>query len=164
MDTDLPDDFVQLADSELSAGALMARIRAQLAERKTAQGAGLRPLPQFGVAGMPDEPAGAGHDPTLYHHLRLANERFNEMPSEAVLASSPATRVPVIGRWWAMIRRHAHDLVLYYVNRGMQHQLGVNRNIISVLNLLVRQNEAQRAEIDALRRQLSQARPDSGAR
>ena len=164
MDTDLPDDFIQLVDSELSSDALMARIRAQLAQRKAAQGTDLRPLPQFGVAGMPDEPAGGGHDPTLYHHLRLANERFNEMPSEALLASSPATRMPVIGRWWATIRRHAHDLALFYVNRGLQHQLGVNRNIISVLNLLVRQNEAQHAEIDALRQQLSQARQDNGAR
>ncbi len=164
MDTDLPDDFVQLADTELSSEALMARIRAQLALRKAAQGADLRPLPQFGVAGMPEEPTSADHDHNLYHHLRLANERFSELPSEALLAPSPATRMPVIGRWWAMMRRHAHDLVLYYVNRGLQHQLGVNRNIISVLNLLVRQNEAQRAEIDALRRQLSQNRQDNGAR
>lgn len=164
MNSDLPDDFVQLSDAELSSEALMARIRAQLAQRKAAQGAELRPLPQFGVAGMPDEPTDADHDPNLYHHLRLANERFSEMPSEALLASSPSTRIPVIGRWWAMVRRHAHDLVLYYVNRGLQHQLGVNRNIISALNLLVRQNEAQRAEIDALQRQLLQARKDNGAR
>jgi len=74
------------------------------------------------------------------------------------LVSSPATRIPVLGRIWQLIRGGAHGLVLFYVNRAVTHQTEINRQLVSVLNRMTVAIETQQrtiiglqADLDALR-------------
>ena len=91
----------------------------------------------------------------------MANEVYAIIDTETDLQPSPATRVPILGNLWKMIRDQAHGLVLYYVNRASMHQVNVNREIISVLNRAAIINlEQQRkllelqAEVEKLRGEL----------
>jgi hypothetical protein len=111
-------------------------------------------FPTFGhVSTFPEPPVGGGLNPQLYYYLKQANET----PSAAVeplLAPSPATRTPVLGRLWGRIRGEMHNLVLFYVNRAVRDQNRLNVNLISALNELTRVVQAQQAEIESLRAEI----------
>ena len=49
-------------------------------------------------------------------------------------------------------------LILFYVNRSMAHQVTVNRHIVSVLNQLTEQSQAQQRAIAALKAELESIR------
>jgi hypothetical protein len=92
----------------------------------------------------------------LHHALRLANEAQDKFDVEPVIAASPASRLPVIGRFWQIIRQQAHSLALFYVNRSVGQQSQVNHNLMQAVNELARLVIEQREEIDALRCQLNE--------
>jgi hypothetical protein len=52
-------------------------------------------------------------------------------------------------------------LVLFYVNRSIEHQVAVNRQLVSVVNLLTEALQDQQQEIMALRREVDE-RKDVG--
>lgn len=141
--------WIKLTDETLSAADLEAQVEARLAQRE--------PLavdfPRFGhVAPFPepDRPWA----PTLFYHL----QQLNEMPPPAtdpILAASPAQRVPLLGRFWSLIRRQAHALVLFYVNRAVAEHTRAHNHTLSVLNELTRIADAQQAEIERLRAALA---------
>lgn len=141
-----------------SPNEIMTRVAARMAERQAAWSTTLDEAQgsaaQFGVAEFPAQPKDSGNA-ELHRHLREVNAEFADLHNEPILAESPATRVPVLGKIWASVRQHAHELVLFYVNRGTFHQLSVNRRLVSVVNLLTAQLEEQRAEIAQLRRDLA---------
>jgi hypothetical protein len=144
------DDWLILHDPHVSDAQILATLRERVASRRAALGVDNRRFPQFGMTPLPDEPIDAA-DPELYQQLRLLNEIFADAPTEPVLASSPATNLPVIGKLWATIRAQAHALVLFYVNRHLAHTIDVNRNLVSAMNLLVRLSDEQAREIAALK-------------
>jgi hypothetical protein len=114
-----------------------------------------RNFPTFGTAvSCPEPPDDLPYSPDLYHHLRNVNDLYAEVETESVLAPSPATRIPVLGQIWKLIREQAHGLVLFYVNRSVAHQVNVNRHLVSVLNQLTLQNQEQARQIAALEAQL----------
>jgi hypothetical protein len=84
-------------------------------------------------------------------------KQANKTPStavEPVLAPSPATQMPILGRLWELIRGEMHNLVLFYVNRAVADQNQLNVNLVSALNELTRVVQAQRAEIESLRAEI----------
>jgi hypothetical protein len=144
------DAWITLGDPQISDARILDIVRERVAARRAALGVDARRFPHFGMTPLPDEPQDAA-DPELYQQLRLLNEIFADAPTEPNLAPSPATGLPVIGKWWATIRAQAHALVLFYVNRNLAHTIDINRNLVSAMNLLARLSDEQAREIAALK-------------
>jgi hypothetical protein len=153
------DDLIEIHDPEVDPQTLMAEIRRRIQNRRLEAGYDYRTFPAFGAAMVcPEPPEGQPYSPDLYHHLRQVNELYSEVETSTILAPSPATRVPVLGRFWKLIREQAHGLVLFYVNRSIGHQVKVNRHLVSVLNQLTEENQALRGRIAALEAELNRPR------
>jgi hypothetical protein len=156
---DLPaNDLIEIHDPEIDPEAIMAKIRARIQERRTQLGYVRPQFSTFGGSVLPDRPNDIAYDPELFDHLELVNEQYTKVPSESNLQPSPATRVPLLGSLWAMIREQAHGLVLFYTNRTSSHQTGVNREIISILNGLTTLNIEQQRRIERLESELEAVR------
>lgn len=152
---DLPDDsLIAIADSEIDASAIMESIRSRITKRRAEMGYDTTRFPTYGQMTYPEKPADIVYDPDLYHHLHLVNKLYADVETEPLLAGSAATRVPVLGKLWSLIRGNAHNLVLFYVNRGITHQVEVNRHLVNTLNLVVADNQRQERELVALRAEL----------
>jgi len=67
----------------------------------------------------------------------------------------------VVGRLWGLIRREAHNLVLFYLGKSAQHQVAVNRHLVSTLNRMVTQLQQQQADLRALRDEIKRLRGTS---
>lgn len=160
MNVEVSDDLIEIHDPEIDLAQIMGQIRERIRRRREELGYEKRTFPTFGAAAYPGEPDDVPYDPNLYHHLRLANETYAQVATGAMLAPSPATRIPVLGRLWQLIRGEVHNLVLFYVNRAIAHQTDTNRHLVSVLNRLTALSQEQQrvilalqAEIKALRQQ-----------
>jgi hypothetical protein len=146
--------WIEIQDEEITSEELVAEIERRVARRRAQLGTPNLVMPTFGhVSTYPEPPPGTAYDPNLYYYLKQANEAPQALV-EPILVSSPATRVPVLGRLWRMIRRQMHELVLFYVNRSVSDQNQLNINLISILNELTRVSQAQQIELDALRAEL----------
>jgi hypothetical protein len=154
--SELPDDLVTLGDDSLSDDAILDLLRQRVEARRRELGVDKRRFPTFGVVAMPEEVEHS--DPDLFLNLRRLNATFSDVPTHATLESSPATRVPILGSLWHRIRDQAHGLVLYYLNRYASHDIEINRNTVSVLNLLIGLSDAQQGEINALRAEIETLR------
>ena len=149
--TGLPgDDLLEIHDPELEPAELMAEIRRRIQNRRKELGYDDRTFPSFGDAvALPEPPQDLTYSAELYHHLRQANTLYDEVETEPVLAYSASLRLPGLGRLW-LIRRQAHSLVLFYVNRNLSHQVMVNRHMVSILNKLVEENSELKRRIKQL--------------
>ena len=152
------DGLIEIHDPDIDPEAIMATIRQRIQQRRAELGDDDPVFPIFGGAPYPPLPQGATYDADLRHYLRLANDSFVDIETEPVLAPSPATAIPLLGRLWQLVRGGAHQLVLFYVNRAVAQQTGVNRHLVSALNrmtVLVEQQQRTidqlQAEVDALR-------------
>lgn len=151
---EIPDNLFEIHDPEIDPHQIMEQIRERIRRRREELGYEKRTFPTFGAAAYPGEPDDIPYDPDLHHHLRLANEMYAQVEVGAVLAPSPATRIPVLGRLWQLVRSEAHNLVLFYVNRAIAHQTDVNRHLVSVLNRLTALSQEQQRTIMALQAEI----------
>lgn len=150
-------------DEEITSEALVAEVERRVAERRARLGPIDLIFPTFGhVSTFPEPTAGGRINPQLYYYLKQANQS-PAMAVEPVLAPSPATQLPVVGRLWGRIRGQVHSLVLFYVNRAVRDQSRLNVELISVLNELTRVVQDQQTEIDALRAEARRAGDDGAA-
>jgi hypothetical protein len=151
--------FLEINDPEISAEQLTAAIQQRVQQRRAQLGTVERPFPAFGTAvPCPQQPDNLDHPPALYHHLRQANDLYGRPETAPILAASPATRVPLLGRLWALIREQAHGLVLFYVNRAIAHQTTINRHTISALNQLTLLSQEQQRTIADLQQEIERLR------
>jgi len=158
-DDTLPTDtLIEIDDPEIDPAAIMAEVRHRILARRRELGYDHRAFPSYGAAIYQGEPDDIPYDQDLHHFLRLANATFAEAETEPVLVDSPATRLPVLGRLWGMIRGGAHNLVLFYVNRAVTHQTNVNGYLVSALNRLTVVTEAQQRTIQRLQAELDAER------
>lgn len=145
--------WLELDDSELDAAALQADITARAAQRRSRLGPVELPLATFGhVTPMPAPPDDQ-FAPNLYYHL----QKLNELPPPDTmpeLAASPATRLPLLGRLWRLVRAQAHNLTLFYVNRKAAYDSQVTLHLINTINELTQLMQTQQQEIEALRAEL----------
>ncbi len=164
METPAIEDIIEIQDPAIDPAQIMAEIRARIEQRRAALGYEQRTFPSFGAATYPGEPSDIPFDADLHHYLRLLNQSYANVDTDAVLASSPATQVPILGRLWQLIRGGAHNLVLFYVNRAVAHQTDVNRQLVSVLNRMTAVMEAQQRTIEQLRKEIETGdrRPEIG--
>lgn len=158
----MSDAQVTIDTPGVDVNALAEQVRQRVARRQAA-GAGARAIPSFDDAAFPAEWPDPGADTVLYWYLRMANQSYTQADTQANLAPSPATRLPVVGRLWQIIRQQAHSLVLYYVNRVVAHQATTDRYLVSVLNRLAVLVQRQQQEIAALQAALANRPPSAGA-
>jgi hypothetical protein len=144
------DDLIEIRDPDIDSSQIMEQIRERIRQRRETLGYPSQTFPTFGATSFPGEPKDGDYDSDLYYHLRRANEYYARLDVELLLAPSPHTRVPFLGSLWNRIRREAHNLVLFYVNRLAQRQVTVNRHLVSVLNRMVVQIQEQQNQIQEL--------------
>jgi hypothetical protein len=150
-----PPGWITTGTPGLDPTALEQRVADRLTARQATSGIQSADFPAFsGQADVPEPPPDLPLPSALFHHLRTVNTLYSQVQSGAELASSPVTALPVIGRLWQLIRAHAHGLVLFYVNRTLAHQTGVNRHLVTVANELTRLATAQQRTIADLQRRL----------
>ncbi|MBC7227605.1 MAG: hypothetical protein H5T61_10280 [Thermoflexales bacterium] len=156
-----PGDLFEIHDSEIDPVQIMAQIRERIQRRREELGYPRQTFPTFGAAAYPGKPEGEEYDPDLYYYLRQANEHYYQLNVEMILVSSPRSRIPVIGPLLDRIRREAHNLVLFYVNKLTQRQVTVNRYLVSTLNRMAVQIQEQQRQIRALQEELRKLRGEA---
>lgn len=154
----IPDDFLEVHGADIDQRKLMNRIGKRVAQRRDEIGSDPVQFPSYEGVPYPGAPEGVRYDPDLYHHLRLANKLYPEIETEPVLEPSPATRIPLFGQFWSLVRLHAHNLVLFYVNRAVRHEVEVHRHMVSVLNSLALANQDKQETINRLTAELEEFR------
>ena len=152
------DNLISIDDPAIDVAEIMAEIRERIAKRRAEKGYDNTQFPTYGDITYPDKPEDIAYDPNLYHHLHLVNKLYNDVQTEPLLAASPATRVPILGKLWSQIRGQAHNLVIFYVNRAVQHEVEVNRHLVNALNLLTADNQRQQRQIAMLQDEIVQLR------
>ena len=132
-----------IAGDDIDAEAIMQQIRARLRARRTearargldfqAYADGLYPLP-------PD----ARLSPDLHEAVRSLNLSYDKLGVDLALTEN---RLPVVGRLAQRVRAALHELVLFYVNRLAARQVRVNQHTTRALTALVRDMEAEIADL-----------------
>lgn len=154
--------FLEIGDPGIDASEVMAEIRRRVAERRLSLGADQPHLPRFGLAADPPRAGEGGAQAetaaALESALRAANEALGQASTAPLLAPSPATRAPVVGELWKRVRRQAHELALFYVNRSVTEQTAMNRHLIGALNALAALAQAQQRQLDHMRAELVELR------
>ena len=147
--------WLEIHDSEISSAELTAEIARRVEQRRETLGPVHLAFPTFGtVSPFPEPPTDRLYNPNLYHHLRQAND-MKPPDTAPILADSPATQVPILGRFWRMIRGQFHELILFYVNRYVAHETQMDNHLLSSLNELTRIVQVQQDEIQSLRESLN---------
>lgn len=141
--------WLEIHDEEITSEELVREVERRVAQRREGLGSVNLGFPTFGHVSTYPEPAGSALNPHLFYYLKQANQ-MQSPAVEPILAPSPATQTPVLGRLWGRIRGEMHNLVLFYVNRSVRDQNQLNVNLISVLNEMTRVIQEQQAEIEAL--------------
>ena len=155
---EIPNDLIEIHDPEIDLTQIMEQIRERIRQRREELGYPRQSFPKFGAAAYPGEPEGGDFDTDLYYHLRRANDLYYQIGVESSLAPSPTTSLPVVGRLWGLIRREAHNLVLFYLGKSAQQQVAVNRHLVSTLNRMVTQLQQQEADLRELRDEIERLR------
>jgi hypothetical protein len=139
--------WIIIADTEMTSAELVAEVERRVQQRRQTSGQ-IRPqFPTFGI--LSPIPKINLNNPALEHNLQQVNQ-MDPPPTTPVLAVSPATRVPLLGDLWQLVRGQFHELVLFYVNRAASHQTKVDNHIINTLNELTRIIQTQQEEIERL--------------
>ena len=155
-DRDVPDDLdeiIEIHDPEIDVKAIVAQIRANLAEHN----ANYKPVyfPSFGAqANRPDadEPA---LSPELYYDLGQLNVNYDQITVSSTLEAQPASPA---GRLIGRVKLEFHNLAVYYVNLLASKQVSFNDHATRSLNEMVKELERQRAETEALRQEVTALR------
>lgn len=145
------ESWLKISDSEVSSRELEREVARRVQTRREELGFYHSEFPDFGV--LSPEPEIWINNAALAHHIRQLNE-LTPPPLTPDLAPSPATRVPLLGNLWQLIRRQFHDLVLFYVNRAASHETRVDNHLISTINELSRILQEQQKEIARLKEQV----------
>jgi uncharacterized small protein (DUF1192 family) len=135
----------------MSSAELVDEVDKRVQRRRRTLGEVKPSFPSFGV--ISSMPEFTGSNAALAHHLRRANE-MGPPPLNLKLAPSPATRIPLLGRMWQLVRGQLHELILFYVNRTASHEAQLDGHIVSTLNELTRVIEQQQKEIERLQAEL----------
>ncbi len=106
---------------------------------------------EFEDVACPQEPAHGEYNPLLYFHLRQVNRSYSQFQLELDIRPSGLERVPVVGSLWNTLRRHLHTLSIVYVNKIAGPLIAFNRHMVTILNLLIRQDQKREAELEQLR-------------
>ncbi len=150
--------LLEIDDPAIDGDGLNATVAMRVEARRNELGEDNRVFPTYGEVVSLDSAGDVPIDATLVHHIEYVNKLYAQFELDAVLTESPATRVPVLGKLWGMIRGQAHSLIIFYVNRVVNHQVEVNRHLVNALTLMTREQQRQQRRIAALEDEISQLR------
>jgi hypothetical protein len=151
----VPDDLIASNDAERPSAELVAAIRERLADSEQTDPGPLADFPRFGG---PIEPGTTAHP--AEQHLARAAALLAEAQTAPHLAPSAATRMPLLGPLWRRVRRQAHELVLFYVNRQAAQTTKVQHHLLAAIQALTAESDQQRERIAHLEKALAD-RPDT---
>ena len=158
MKTEHNEPWIEIDDALETSASLSARVEEQLQQHHAELGAVSRQFPTFhGQTPDLDNLTGEGQAPLQFSQLRDTLRQLQELPPPAtniVLVPSPVTRLPLVGRFWRLVRSQAHRLVLFYVNRHLAHQAQTNHMLSTALHQLSALLLAQQQQIDRLHARL----------
>ena len=138
--TDMPFD---LEAPDLDAEAIMREIRARIrARRAEAKARGLDF--EAYADGLYPVPSDAPFSRDLYEAVRYVGLGWDKVGVGMTLTES---RLPVIGGLIQRLRAALHELVLFYVNQLAARQVRVNEQTARALTTLVRDLEAEIADL-----------------
>lgn len=144
--------WISLEDPQLSSEALAARVEMQLTRRRRELGRVTQRFPDFQT--KPSEIDEDANGEALREALRQL-QTLPPPPTQATLAPSLVTRLPLLGRLWRLIRAQSHELVLFYVNRQLAHQTQTNHLVFRALQAMHTQMAQQAAQMTALESRLA---------
>jgi hypothetical protein len=145
--------WLNISDSHWDGNTLAAEI-ARRTQQRAAQYGELTPtFPTMSSDGLHLPPATRQIAPQLYQQLKALQDR-PPVETGVLLAESPATGIPIIGRIWRTVRRSLHELVLFYVNRLVRDQTQRDTHLFNVVNELTRLTIQQEQELARLRDEL----------
>lgn len=160
----IPDDWLERPNTPL-----LTQVRAALAQRAAASTDDTPPRFQT-FAGMTanDLPAVAAALPpaalqTISTHLHQALTLMQQQDVAPALAPSAATRLPVLGWLWQRVRHHAHQLILFYVNRQAAQSVQINQQLLAALTDLLQVVAAQQEALARLQAEQENAEPGEKA-
>jgi GT2 family glycosyltransferase len=142
---------VETVGGEIDVDALMRQIQERVHQKSDRarvqareEGVG---WPSMEIAGLEEELrehlSWVQHNPAVWVSLKLSEQ--------------PPMRVPVLTRLWQLVRRQAHQLVIFYVNGLAAQQTKLNVSFAKVVSRLVERlyGEAIEPEIAQLRAQIA---------
>lgn len=134
---ELRDGWLGGDEADVPVAELLARVRDGLARRAAEWG---NEAPHFGsFAGIsPPDPTIPAQLAAIAAHLEQAASLMQQPDTMAVLAPSTATRLPVLGALWTLIRAQAHQLVLFYVNRQAVQTTKIQQHLLAAVDQLAR--------------------------
>ena len=147
--------WLEINDQQLSAETLEARIEERLRQRRAELGPVSRHFPTFQAQAPVPQATAAGENNQRLHDVLRQLQQLPPPATHPALSSSPATRLPLLGRFWALMRSQAHQLVLFYVNRHLAHQAQTNHLVSNALHELGALLLAQQQEVERLQARLS---------
>ena len=153
--------WIEIRDPEISSADLVREAAKRAQQRRDEQGAVEIDFPAFGAAAPPRDMTTARDDLTRLHYFLRQLDQVPPPETQPELAASPATRVPVLGRLWRLIRREAHNLILFYVNRSVAHNAAADRQVANALNEMAALIQAQQSEIERLGEELAQLKDEA---
>ncbi len=123
---------VEAMSEEIDVEALMERIRQQVREKREEA---VEPQPEevFGISSnqlstldedLKEDLSWLSQNPVVWVSLQLSEE--------------PPKRIPLFTRLWKIVRRQAHELVIFYVNTLAVRQSKINARVAKVLSRLVK--------------------------
>jgi hypothetical protein len=117
-------DAIEFDENQVDIEAIMRQIRQHLAQTRGTQ-----------PAASIEQPRSVMLDREVYDALYEANQEFDKGRVTPYLTPSS---VPLIGSLLQRVRARLHSLVVFYVDRAVESQIGFNSHVVRVLNGIVR--------------------------
>lgn len=149
---------VAIEDKEIDPEQIMSVIRERLAYVRGDKAYDGQSYPAYGAATYPDKPDDILYDVQLYHHLDLANREQSQIGTNFDFKENAFSRLPIIGNLWRRLQMNLHGPALHYANRVAERQAVINGELVTVLNMLLADNQGQQREINALKEELKRYR------
>jgi hypothetical protein len=114
------------------------------------------PLPPLEDLTLP-QPADPEGNTWLYFLLGQTNRPLSQafLVTRTVKPSKLDT-IPLLGSLWYIVRNQLHSLSIYYVNQLARQFIMYNRQVVTLIDLIVRQNQQQAVELANLKQRVSE--------
>lgn len=144
----MTEEWLEVGDERIDAGEMMRRVRERMESREPG-GPGKGGQDPLAVAeAVRREVIGEPlFDTSLYGGTSIWDHDCDLVPHDYVID----WRMPLIGPAHALIRRVINDELRRYLDRSLDKQSHLNRQVLHVLQALVDENARLRREIEALR-------------
>lgn len=131
-------NLIEVQDSQVDIGSLVAHVQSNLEQRQ--KQADERGLDFTAISqGLPSLPADHVLSAATYYNLlkaEISQERVGVSPEYRPVS------IPIVGRLWHKIRRQAHGLVMFYVNKAAARQMIFDHHMLMTLRTLIDDVEA----------------------